>query len=72
MTQDKSNNRGSHTGSLHSISVLVSVSIAVMKHLDQKQVGEERFIWLTLPHYRSSLKEVKAGAQTGQELGGRS
>jgi hypothetical protein len=47
--------------------ILVRVSIAVMKHNDQKQVGEG-FIWLLLPHHHSSSKEVGLGSQTGLEL----
>jgi hypothetical protein len=31
--------------------VLVGVTIAGMKHQDHKQLGEERFVWLALPHH---------------------
>jgi hypothetical protein len=48
------------------------VTMAVMKHHDQKQVGKKRFIWLTLPRHSSLLKEVRTGTQLGQEPGGRS
>ena len=48
------------------------VSIAVTKHHDQKQVGEERFIWLTLPYHSSSLAEARTGTQTELEPEGRS
>jgi len=51
--------------------VFVGVSIAVAKHHDQKQVGEEGFILLTLSHPRPLLKGVRTGAQTGQDTGGR-
>lgn len=37
------------------------VTIAVMKHDDQKQVGENSLaynFWLTLVHHSASLKEV--------------
>ena len=44
------------------------VSITGMKHHDQKQFGEERFIWLT---HHSLLREVKAETQTGKESGSR-
>jgi hypothetical protein len=49
------------------------VSIVAMKHHDQEQLGEERvsfrlYFQVTL----QSLGKVKAGAQTGQGLGGRS
>ena len=33
---------------------LVRVTIAVMKHHGQSNVGRKRFIWLTLPHRSSS------------------
>jgi hypothetical protein len=33
--------------------------------MTEKQVGEERFIRLTLPHCCSSPKEVRTGTQTG-------
>lgn len=44
----------------------------MMKYHDQKQLGEEGFIWI--PHIlsHSPLKEAKAGTQTGQEPGSRS
>ena len=38
--------------------VLVWVTIAMMKHHDQNQVGKKRVIWLMLP-----LKEVRTGTQ---------
>jgi hypothetical protein len=43
-------------------------TIAVMKHHEQKQLGEERVIWFTLP-YHSSSKEIRIGTQTEQEPG---
>jgi hypothetical protein len=45
--------------------VLVQVSIAVMKSHDHKNKLEKKeFIWLILPHCRTSLKEVRTGTQT--------
>lgn len=52
--------------------VLVRITMAMMKHHDHKQVGRRGFTQLTLPHHSPSLKEVKAGTQTGPEPGGRS
>jgi hypothetical protein len=49
--------------------VLVRVTIAVMKHHDQKQLGEER---VYMAYQCSSLKEVRTGTQARQEPGGRS
>ena len=40
--------------------------------MTKKQVEEEEFIWLTLQHCCSSLKEVRTETQAGQDLGGRS
>ena len=37
------------------------------KHLEQKQVGEEGFVWLTLPHCSITLKEARIEIQIGQE-----
>jgi poly(3-hydroxyalkanoate) synthetase len=36
------------------------------------KLGRKGHIWLTIPHYSPSLKEVWTGTQTGQEAGGRS
>jgi hypothetical protein len=57
---------------LKPMSVLVKVTIAVMKHHDQNNLGRKGFIWLTLPHHCSSWKEVGTGTKTGQESRGRS
>ena len=47
------------------VCVLVRVSIAVTKHHDQKsKLGRKGFILLTLPHWSSLLKEVRAGTQS--------
>jgi hypothetical protein len=43
--------------------VLVRVSVAVMKHHDQSNLGRKGFILLTLPHHSPLLKEAKAGTQ---------
>jgi hypothetical protein len=51
--------------------VLVRVSITMMKNRDRRQLGEERGS-LTLPYYSSSSKEVRTGNQTEQEPAGRS
>ena len=53
-------------------SVLVWVSVAMAKHHNQKQLGRKGFIGLSLlPHYCSSLKDIRTGTQTGQEPRGR-
>jgi len=38
-----------------------------MKHCDQSKLRRKAFIWLTLPYYCSSSKEVRTGTHTGQE-----
>ena len=50
-------------------SILVRVTIAVMKHHDPSRKG---FIWVTLPNFCSSLKEVRTRIQIRQNPGGRS
>jgi hypothetical protein len=37
----------------------------------KNNLGRKGFIWLTLPHHCSSLKEDRTETQTGQEPGGR-
>lgn len=54
---------------LSSVGVCLRVSIAGMKY--HTEVWRKAFIWLTLPHYSSSLKKAMTGIQTGQELGDR-
>lgn len=49
---------------LEPISALLWVSIVPMKHDDQKRVGEEASVWLT-------LKEARIRPQTKQETGGK-
>ena len=44
----------------------------MIKHHDQNELGTKEFIWLICPHHSPSLKEVRAGTQTGKEAGGRS
>lgn len=45
--------------------VLVRVSMAVIEHHGQKQLGEEGVnLKLTLPHHSLSLREDKEGTQT--------
>lgn len=54
-------------------SVLFRVSIAAVKHYDQKiKLGRKEVIWLTLPYCCLSLKDVRTGTQMGQEPRGRS
>jgi hypothetical protein len=48
-------------------SVLLRVTIAVMKFYDQIKLRRKGFIWLTLPCHCLSLKEIRTGLQTGQE-----
>ena len=50
----------------------VGIIIAVIQHFDQSNLGRKGFIWLVVPHLSQSLKEVRAGTQTGQESGGKS
>ena len=52
--------------------VFIWVSVAVMKHHEQSNLGRKGFLWLALPQHCSSSKEVKTGTQVGQEPGGRS
>lgn len=49
----------------------LSVTIAVMKYREQKQVGGGG-IWLVRLHHCSSSKEVRTGTQTRQDPEGRS
>lgn len=51
---------------------LVRITIAMLEHHDQRDLWRKGFSWLKLPHYSSSLKEVRTGTQTGQDPGGRS
>lgn len=53
---------------VNEITVLVKASIAVMKHHDQKQLGEERAYFT----YSSLAKAVRTGTQEEQEPGSRS
>lgn len=54
------------------LTVLIRVSIAVMRHHDKNKLGREGLIQLTLPHHCLLLKEVRTGTQAEQEPGGRS
>jgi hypothetical protein len=47
----------------------LSVSIAALKHRDQKQVRAEKDHLLTLPYQCLLLEEERTGTQSGQELG---
>jgi len=51
---------------------LLRVTLVVMKHHDQSNLGREEFILLSLPHHCSPLKEIRTGTETGQEPGSRS
>ena len=46
------------------MSILVCFSIAVRKHSHQKQLEEEKFLWLTLVRYDPSLRKAKAESQS--------
>jgi hypothetical protein len=50
-------------------SVLIMVTVAAVKHHDQSKLRRKGFIWLTLPYYCSSSKEVRTRTQIGQEPG---
>jgi hypothetical protein len=47
--------------------VLVRVTVAVLKHHDQSNLGRKGFIRLMPPHHSSSSEEVRTGIQAGQE-----
>ena len=51
--------------------VFATISIAVMKHHDQKQLGEYRIYFIHSSIYSSLSKAVRAEIQAGQEPGGR-
>jgi len=51
--------------------ILLRVTIALISHHDQKQIGEERVYLPYTAMLHSSLKEVRMGTQTGLEPGGR-
>ena len=67
-------------------SILVRVSVAIMKQHGQKQVVEGKggfllvfffvlffvLFWLILSYHNPSLKEILTGTQAGLEPGGRS
>lgn len=46
--------------------------MAVTKHSDQKQPGEERVRFVSRPHHCSLWKDGRVRTQTGQEPEGRS
>ena len=50
------------------MSVLVRIIIFVKKHYDQNKLERKGFILLTLPHCSLSLKEVRRGTQTQDQL----
>ena len=53
-------------------SVLVRVTIIVMKHHDQNSLARKGFICLMLSHHNTSSKEDKTGTQARQKHGSRS
>lgn len=48
------------------------VPTAVVKHHDQSKLGRKFSLQLVFPQYSFSLKEVRAGTATMQDLGDRS
>jgi hypothetical protein len=52
--------------------VLVGLTVVVMEHHDQSNLGRKGPIWLTFLYHCPSLKAVRTGTQAGQEPGGRS
>ena len=48
------------------------VAAAVMEHHDQSNLGRKGFVQLSLSHHTSPSKEVRTGAQAGQEPGDKS
>ena len=44
------------------------VSIAVIKHHGQSNLGKKMFPWFMLPYHCSSLKEVRTGTKWGRNL----
>jgi hypothetical protein len=49
--------------------ILLKVTVVVMKHCNQSNLGRRGFVWLI--HHLSS-REVRTGTQAGQEPGDRS
>jgi len=49
------------------LTVLVRITIAVMKHHDQSNLRRKGLTGLTLPHCSPSLKEIRTRTQTGQK-----
>lgn len=43
--------------------VLNYISLAVMKHADQKQLGKKGLIWFMLPGHHPTLREVREGTR---------
>ena len=54
-----------HTTQIHV--VLVTVTIAMMKHHDPKKLGRKGFIWLILSPQKSTLKEAMTGTRAGPD-----
>ena len=50
----------------------VMVTVAVLKHNNQQNLGRKEFIWFKFPYHCLSPMEVRTGTQAGQEAGGRS
>ena len=61
-----------HSSSRGPTPFLVRVTIAVMKHHDQKQLGEKRVFMLTVSYNGLSSKAVRTETHIGHEPGGRS
>lgn len=59
-------------GYMHKSGILVRATIALMRHHDQNQLGEERFCFtlLTVPNNSGLLKAVRASTQVRQEREG--
>ena len=54
------------------LTVLVRVAIAALKSHYQSNLGKNGLIFILYIQGTVKLKEVRAGTQTGHELGGRS
>lgn len=48
--------------------VLVRVSITLMNTVIKSKLEWKGFIWLILPYYSTSMKELRTGTQQGKNL----
>lgn len=48
------------------VKLYLSITIAVIKYHDKRNLRRKRFVLLNIPPYSSSAKEVRTGTQVGQ------